>query len=176
MKTQRVLIVGTSGCGKTVLAKTLARKFHISYYDLDDIYWLPNWQQRSDQEFIERVYEITLLNKWIICGNYTKIQQQILNRADCVIWLNYSLARCLWWTFKRSLKRIITHESISGSNYETFSRCFLNRNSLFIWILKTYHRRKQHYFSLYNTQQEKIIYLRFDSPFELSKWLIKLNI
>lgn len=47
---QRIVVVGTSGCGKTYVAKALAERLGIRYISNDAIIWRPNWVE-TPREF-----------------------------------------------------------------------------------------------------------------------------
>jgi adenylate kinase family enzyme len=49
---KRVVIIGTSCSGKSHLGRILARKYQVPHVELDDLYWLPGWQERPEKEFI----------------------------------------------------------------------------------------------------------------------------
>jgi hypothetical protein len=40
----RIVVVGTSGAGKTTMAKSLAGKLDLPCIELDRLRWEPNWQ------------------------------------------------------------------------------------------------------------------------------------
>ena len=79
---KRIVIVGTSGCGKTTLANKLSKMLSIPCIDLDDYYWLPNWQSRDPEEFYTIVGELTKDESWIINGNYSNVRKLIWERCD----------------------------------------------------------------------------------------------
>jgi len=174
-KMKRIVIIGTSGCGKTTLAKKLSKILNITCYDLDDYYWLPNWQPQSDKEFFNIVDMLSSKKTWIMSGNYSKVNHFIWERCDTIIWMDYSLLRCLYQGIKRSLKRYIGKQPCCGNNYESFRRTFLSRNSIILWILSTYKRRKKSYKQAFKNKKEGKAYLMFSNPEETNKWLGNLK-
>ena len=44
-------IIGTTGSGKSTLARKLAEKLKIQYIELDDLLWLDDWQESSNDAF-----------------------------------------------------------------------------------------------------------------------------
>ena len=40
----RVVVVGTSGAGKTVMAKRIASALDLRFIELDRLHWEPNWE------------------------------------------------------------------------------------------------------------------------------------
>lgn len=55
----RIAIVGTSGVGKTTLAKYVAEVLDIPHVELDALFWRPNWQEYSTGEFLAQVEAAT---------------------------------------------------------------------------------------------------------------------
>ena len=47
----RINIVGTSGSGKTTFAKSLAQILTYEYIEMDQLFWGPNWNCPSDEEY-----------------------------------------------------------------------------------------------------------------------------
>lgn len=47
----RINVVGTSGSGKSTLSKKIAEVLEHPYVEMDKVFWKPNWEQPSDEEF-----------------------------------------------------------------------------------------------------------------------------
>jgi adenylate kinase family enzyme len=82
---KRIVIIGNSGCGKTTLANKLGSILKINCIDLDDYYWLSNWQPRDLEEFYIIVDKLTQNQTWIISGNYSKVRDLIWSKCDLII-------------------------------------------------------------------------------------------
>lgn len=145
---QRILVVGVSCAGKTELARRLSLLLNIDHTDLDDLHWNRNWEPTPIEQFTLKVKEVIAMPAWIISGNYSSVQEQILPQADTLIWLDYS--RWVVWTraLRRTLRRVILKEQCCNGNYETFKLQFLSADSILLWIYKTYNRRRQQYLAL----------------------------
>ena len=133
---KRVAIIGTSGSGKTTLAKKLSKCLKIQSYELDNLYWLPNWQHTDLDSFRKKVKSITNNKQWIICGNYSKLRDITLEKADTIIWLDFPIALVLYRNLIRCFKRVFSKQAICNGNYETISRTFFSKDSILLWALK----------------------------------------
>lgn len=149
-RVKKIVIVGTSCCGKTTLGKKLSKLLDFPRKDLDDVFWLPNWTKRSEIE-AENIIK-TFINKhseWVISGNYSSVSEKhIWPKADFIIWLDYDFFMILKRAFKRSYINITKKISICQGNYETW-RVFFSKHSIIWWILKSYRRRKKNYNNLF---------------------------
>ncbi|MEM1282183.1 MAG: AAA family ATPase [Chlamydiota bacterium] len=141
---KKIIITGTSGSGKTTVGQLLSTKTGIACTDLDDLFWLPEWKPRDKTDFEKKILSLATGDEWIISGNYSDLSHITWPKADMIIWLDFPLPTLLWRTFKRSLIRSITKEPCCGGNFESFSR-FFSKQTIFYWVLRSYHRRKKNY-------------------------------
>ena len=51
----KINVVGTSGSGKSTVARQLAEKFALPHIELDKLFWRPQWQGTPDDEFLAQV-------------------------------------------------------------------------------------------------------------------------
>lgn len=172
----RIAVIGTSGSGKSTLAKKIAAKLNIKYIEQDHLFWLPNWQEVSKEQFAKAVLGEISADSWSICGNHSTVQENIWGRATHVIWLNYPLRTSLLRGFQRTLRRVFLKEECCNGNREGFSHAFLSKNSILWWILKTNKKRNEKY-SIAKEQGtfSKVNFLEFKNPREADRWLINFK-
>ena len=137
----RIVVVGSSGSGKTHLAHALAQRFGREHIELDRLHWGENWTHRPD--FREQVEALVAREEWVMEGNYRAVGELVWGRATAIVWLNYSILIVLRRAAARSLRRIVRGERLWGGNRETFRRAFLSREGPVIWILQSHHRRRR---------------------------------
>ena len=102
---QRINVVGTSGSGKTTVARRAAEALGVPFVELDALHWEPGWREAPDEVLSERVSEATRGSMWVVDGNYGKVRDIVWARVDTVVWLDYSFPgifmRLLWRTLRR---------------------------------------------------------------------------
>jgi adenylate kinase family enzyme len=168
---QRICIVGTTGQGKSTLARQLAAKFQMECVELDAINWQPNWTPISPSEFQVRVAEAVRPERWVIEGGYSPVRPLIWARADTVIWLDYPLPFVFWRLLRRTIRRMMKNEVLWNGNRESFVTLF-STDSIIVWLFRTYWRRKKQYPELFTLPEYRHLnVLRFQSPKETSAWL-----
>lgn len=166
---RRVLVVGTTGAGKTTLARALAAKLGTAHIELDALHWQQNWTPAAD--FVNRVEKDLQAECWVVDGNYSRAQALILSRADTVIWLDYSLGTKLVRLLRRTGRRTFSREVLWNGNTETFRSQFFSRDSLFVWFFKTHWKQRRRYEALFADAPEHLNLLRFYSPHEAERVL-----
>jgi adenylate kinase family enzyme len=66
----RVVVVGTSGSGKSRVAGELARRFGFPHTELDAIAQGPKWTMVPPEQFRDRLEELAQAPAWVFDGNY----------------------------------------------------------------------------------------------------------
>jgi adenylate kinase family enzyme len=167
---KRIAIVGSTGSGKTTLAKRLASSFGARFIDLDDLHWAPGWVELDDAQFRALTERATSVDQWVSSGNYSPVRDIVWGRADTIIWLDYSFPRTAYQLVRRTIRRCATGEPCCNGNRETWKRQ-LSRHSILLWLLKSYWRNRRNiptYLSTYAT--EKTVHV-FRSPSDVATWL-----
>lgn len=81
----RISVVGTTGSGKTTLARSISQHRQIPHIELDALHWDANWTAASDQVFRERVTQALHGSTWVVDGNYSKVRDIVWGQADTVV-------------------------------------------------------------------------------------------
>ena len=168
-------MVGVTGSGKTTLARQLAERFGVRHVELDGLNWEANWVQAPTEVFRARTVEATAGDGWVVDGNYSKTQDITWPRATMIVWLDYSLSLIMWRLCLRILRRAVTRERLWKGNKENLWTHLFTRNSLILWALQTYKRRKRYYGEAIELwKSEGVQILRFGGPRETERWLREL--
>jgi adenylate kinase family enzyme len=117
----RIVVVGTSGAGKTTLALRIAARLHLPHIELDAINWQSEWRDltRHDQEeFVRRVTEAIQAAAWVIDGNYGPVRERVWARATHLVWLDYERAVIMGRVISRSLVRAFLRTELWAGNRE----------------------------------------------------------
>ncbi len=88
---RRISVVGSSGSGKTYLARSLADRLRLPVHELDVFRWDPTGRELPYREFVDLVETLAAQGEWIIDGHYRDVRHLIWQRAEMVVWLNYPL-------------------------------------------------------------------------------------
>jgi adenylate kinase family enzyme len=172
----RAVVIGSSGAGKTTLAKQLATQQQASHIELDALYWLPNWQMRQVQDFRALVVHAVAQERWVADGNYRTVRDIVWGRATTVIWLNYPLWRVMWRLLCRTLRRSITQEPLFAGNRETFRKSFLHRDSILWYALTHYHATRARYRQIFDAKPfSHVEFVELQTPGDAQRYLRQLD-
>jgi adenylate kinase family enzyme len=168
----RVIVIGTTGSGKTTVARTIAQRLDLPHIELDALNWGPDWAEVPPEVFRARVAEAVAAARWVVDGNYSKARDLVWPRADTVVWLDFALPVILWRLLRRTVTRVASHEELWSGNRERLRTAFLSRDSLFVWALQTYRRRRRQYPELLRRPEHAhLTLIRLRTPREADTWL-----
>ncbi len=167
----RINVGGTSGCGKSTLSASLGLILDIPHIELDSLNHMPGWTIRPNEEFRALVSEAISQEKWVVDGNYSRARDLVLARADTLILLDYPLPLILARLTRRTFRRWSRNEVLWGVNRESLWKHFFTRDSLYLWVLQTYRRRRQQALDLIaDPQNRDKTVLHFKSPSATDEW------
>jgi len=174
IEVERVAIFGTSGAGKTTLARMLAETSHLRHIEVDGIFHQANWMPLDDATFLARVDELTKAPRWVTDGNYSTVRPLIFQRADTILWLDYDRSVTTRRVILRTLKRALTREVLWNGNREALSNLvrFDPEYSVIRWSWTSHGRMRETFATLLASGElNHCTILRFRHPRETAAWL-----
>ena len=140
---QRIVVIGTTGSGKSRLAAELSQRTGLRIIELDQLYWGRDWQGAPLELFRHRVEREIRDGGWIVVGNYSQVRDLVWPAADTLIWLDLSFGLVMSRLLRRTVKRIATRENLWGTgNRETIANSFFSRDSIIFYAIKTHRRNR----------------------------------
>ena len=139
------MVIGTTGAGKTTLAREIAARLGVPHVELDALYWEAGWVEAPLEVFRERTRQALDGEAWVVDGNYSKVRDLTWGRADTLVWLDYPFpvvfSRLTW----RTLRRIVRGEELWNGNRESVRKGLLSTNSILVWQLRTHWSKRSEY-------------------------------
>lgn len=160
---ERICIIGGSGTGKTTLSNNSGRELNLPVYYIDGINYLENWEIRDKNKRDKIIIVKANQTKWIIDGTYRSTLQQRLEKADFIIYLDYSSLAQVIGVIKRFLKN-------HGKEKKEIPGCKEQMNWKFFWFVVNWRKneRKEILEKINKIEREKVCI--FHSRKELNKW------
>lgn len=160
----RISIVGGSGSGKSTLCNILSKELKLPAIHLDAMNFNANWVEVDKEERDKLILNKASEDKWIMEGNYSKTLKERFNKADLIIWLDYSTFMQLKGIFKRFLK-------MHNKERIEIPGCKERLNFTFIKYVATYNKKKRYIIvdNLKDIPKEKV--LIFKKQKDLNRWI-----
>ena len=160
----RISIVGGSGSGKSTLCNILSKELGLPAIHLDAINYEPNWVEIDKTERDNIILSKALDDKWVIDGNYNKTLKERFDKADLIIWLDYSTLKQLHGI----LKRYFTTRNSERPEIPGFKE---RLEPEFIKYVLTYNKKKRPVILDYLKDVPKEKVLIFKHQKDLNAWL-----
>lgn len=159
----RICVIGGSGTGKTTLANNLGKQLNLPVYHIDGINYLQNWEERDKSERDNIILQKANEEKWVIDGNYFSTLKQRLEKADCIIYLDYPSTAQIKGVLGRFIK-------LHGKEKQEILGCREKMSLEFFWWVVNWrkNKRKKIIELLKEIDSDKIHI--FKTRNELNKW------
>jgi len=141
----RIAVVGTTGSGKTTLAKALAAQLGLAFIEMDALNWQTGWRDlsRTDrEEFVRRVTLAIAPDAWVLDSAYGLVRDPVWRRATHLIWLDYERRVIMYRVICRSLVRAALRTELWAGNRERWSH-ILRPSHPIRWAWSTWDRRRK---------------------------------
>jgi adenylate kinase family enzyme len=158
---RRIHVVGTSGSGKTTVARTLATALAVPHVELDALHFTENWVERRDPHMLADVTELAAQPGWVVDGNYGRVgvRDVLWPRADTIVWLDLPRATVMWQMITRTARRWWSQEPLWHGNRESL-RMVLSRQSIVWWAWSTHATNRINYERLLADPPCRVVRLR----------------
>lgn len=174
----RIVVVGTSGAGKTTMARAIASALSLPHTELDSLYWGPDWEALGDAnpaEFLRKVSAAASIDAWVIDGNYAVVRDLIWRRATHLVWLDYSRVRVMYRVIKRSVARAIDQKELWSGNKENWGK-WLRPSHPIRWAWNTWKKRRSNYERLLDGPvYSHLVILRLQKPIAAARVVAQLK-
>lgn len=166
---KKILVIGSSGAGKSTFAVRLGKAIGIEVIHLDKLHWKPNWTEPSKIDWRVTVENALMADSWIMDGNYSGTMEMRIAACDTVIFLDFPRLVCIY----RILKRVAFYhrekrpDMAEGCN-ERFDWEFLK----WVWNYPTRSKPKVEAMLEKNRNEKTVI--RLKSKREVENFLLSL--
>ena len=166
---QRVLVAGTSGAGKTTLARAAAGLLGCPHVELDSLHHGPGWTKRP--EFEDDVGRVVAGASWVSEWQYSAVRETLLARADLLVWLDLPRRVVMSRVVRRTVRRRIRREVLWNGNTEPSLRTFLtDRDHIVRWAWRTHAATAARVGAAGATRPELVV-VRLRTPAQVAAWV-----
>jgi hypothetical protein len=148
----------------------------LPHVELDALHWGPNWTPRGN--FAELVREAAARDEWVMDGNYSAERDLIWTRAELIVWLDYEMGVVLGRAARRTLVRAWRQTELWSGNRESFRLSFASRDSILLWVLTTWRRRRHAFRRAFSTagnySNARVLHVR--SPLDADQILDQIRL
>ena len=162
LESNKIIVIGCCGAGKSTFAKNLAQITGLPLYHLDNLYWRPDKTHLELREFLKMQKKIMKTDRWIMDGNYGGTIKHRIKRCELIYFFDFPADVCLEGVMKRDKKR-------------TDIACELEPDQEFLDYINAYHdHSRPKVLKLLNKQKHKTV-VTFQSHEEADKYLHDLK-
>jgi adenylate kinase family enzyme len=102
---EKIVVIGSSGAGKSMFASKLSAILNINVSHLDRLFWQSGWEEKTGFARKEILQDLLFKEqRWIIDGNYLRFAELHVNAADTIIFLEMPPLLCFWRLILRHFK------------------------------------------------------------------------
>ena len=173
-------MLGNSGSGKTQLARRIAAELGLPHLELDSVQHRAGWVEAPVEEFRQEVRDFrdrsdVEAGGWVVDGNYASKLGDVLDTADCVVWLDYSRRVVMTRVVRRTLARLLDRQELWNGNRERWSSLARRRpeENIVLWAWTKHDDYRERYAAA--AGQSAVPFVRLRTPLQAEHWLRSLG-
>ncbi len=112
--TERIMVIGRPGSGKSTYTRKLHQRTGMPLHHLDRYFFLANWVERDEADFLSIQQKMVDGERWIIDGNCIASFEMRYQRATTCLYFNYPRSVCYYRILKRLLQKKSTADRAEG--------------------------------------------------------------
>ncbi|MCQ6562997.1 DNA topology modulation protein FlaR [Paenibacillus mendelii] len=154
MSNKKIHIIGSTGSGKSYLARMLSSQYKIPYFELDNVMWNDQVEfggKNSPEIRDQLLEEILMGEQWIVEGVYYKWVARSFEEADVIIYLDHK-------RFQRAI-RIISRfvKQRTGLERSNYKQTFKGLIEMLKWNHRFDKTNKIKIFEMLAAHKQKLI-------------------
>lgn len=142
---QRINVLGSSGVGKTTLARRLAEAIEAPHTELDALNHLAGWVEEDHDRFRAKVAVVASGDRWVVCGSYSRVRDVLWARADTVVFLDLPRRVVMGRLVRRTIQRVVTRQELWNGNVEVWDNLWRPdpANNIILWSWTRFHLQRE---------------------------------
>jgi adenylate kinase family enzyme len=122
----RVVVVGSSGSGKTTFARRLSDLLDTPHLEMDSVFHREGLADEAHEDFLPILDEFTSADRWVVDGNYTSqgTTEVVWPKADTFVWLDLPRRVAMARVVRRTVKRTVCREELWEGVKEPLSNLY----------------------------------------------------
>ncbi|MET1004154.1 MAG: AAA family ATPase [Propionibacteriaceae bacterium] len=166
---RRILVAGTSGSGKTVLAHRIGGLMQVPHIEIDALFHGPNWTPRP--AFEDDVRRFVAQTAWVTEWQYSQVRAQVAARAELLVWLDLRRWRVMEQVGRRTLRRRLSREVLWNGNIEPPLRTiFTDPEHIVRWAWSTHRKNATRVVALQKERGDLPV-VRLTSRSAVERWV-----
>jgi adenylate kinase family enzyme len=168
VRPRRVLVAGTSGAGKTTVARRVAALLNIPHTDIDSLFHGPDWTPRDT--FESEVHRFSAGSCWVTEWQYSQVRAILAQRADLLVWLDLPRALVMRQVIRRTMRRRLGRQVLWNGNLEPPLWTILtDREHIVRWAWSTHHKTATRVAALLEEYPDLVV-VRLTSRSDVERW------
>jgi adenylate kinase family enzyme len=167
---RRVLVAGSTGAGKSTMARALAERLGLPRTELDALQHGPGWAPRP--EFADDVAAMLAAGRWVTEYQYREVKERLLAAAEAVVWLDHPFPLVIGRLLRRSVLRAVTRRPLYNGNVERAASWLRASHPLRIVLSREFPaKRRRTAQELADAQRRGLVVVRLRGAGEERRWL-----